>query len=408
MKTLSELTVAERCVFLRTEFNVALDGQYRVMDDSRIRASLSTINRLCQHGARVMICSHIGRPWGERDETKSLKHIVGPLGNLLGKPISFAADCVGPARRKAQTSLAPSEILLLENVRFHGEENDNAPGFAEALAENVDVYVNDAFGNSHRPHASMVGVPHHVSQKGAGLLLDAELEAVRRFLDGTKHPSVAVVGGAKVAGKDGKIHVIRNLLRTMDAICIVGKIAYFFLQARGEPVGKTLLEDTRGIDAPDSHLGQCLQDCSAVLEEAENRGKTILLPLDSVIAWPDRSDTSQVNHDLEIDFPKDAMALDIGPRTIEAIGALVRKAESVVWNGPAGYFEDDRFRGGTLGIADAVRRTKAEALVGGGDTVTALTAVGFPSDRVHICTGGGAMLTMLMGRELPAVAALTD
>ncbi len=408
MEQLSRLTVTGKTVFLRTEFNVALDAEFRVVDDSRIKSSLPTIEWLCQNCARVVICSHLGRPWGEYDPSKSLKHIVSTLADSLGRPILFAADCVGEPRREEQAKLGPGEVLLLENVRFHKEENDNDEAFAQALAEGMDVYVNDAFGNSHRPHASMIGVPKYVSHKAPGCLLARELEAINRFLEGTSHPSVAIIGGAKVAGKDGKIHVIRNLLGIMDTVCVVGKIAYYFLQAQGMAVGRTITADLRGIDAPGSEVQESVAECTAVLEAAERSGKRIILPVHSLAILPGSDESVTISYDRDT-FPESASALDIGPRSREVAADLVKEASAVVWNGPAGYFEDSRFRGGTLAIADAVRTSSARVLVGGGDTVAALSGdAGFSDDRVHVCTGGGAMLAMLMGRELPAVRALTD
>ncbi|MDP6545810.1 MAG: phosphoglycerate kinase [Phycisphaerae bacterium] len=410
MKKLNDLTpdaLDGKTVFLRTEFNVALNDEFQVVDDSRIRASLPTIEWLTRSGARVVVCSHIGRPRGKYDRKKSLKHLVEPLSDLLKTPVSFAKNCIGPPRAKAQRALSRSGVLLLENVGFHMGEMENDPKFAASLASKIDIYVNDAFGNSHRSHASMASVPACVPQKVAGLSLVKELLAVNGFLEGTKHPAVAIVGGAKVAGEDGKIHVIRNIMPAMDSICIVGKIAYYFLKANGLSVGKTIDPDTRQIDAPESDVAQSVKDCAAVLEDPETKDTNILLPMDSIVASPRRVKVKPINHDIEVIPPK-ASALDVGQRTTNAIGKLLKKARSIVWNGPAGYFEDPRFREGTLAIARAIKNSNAQVLVGGGDTLAALKDVGFSPARVHVCTGGGAMLVMLMGRELPAVTALED
>jgi phosphoglycerate kinase len=401
-------TLAGKTVFLRTEFNVALNDKFQVVDDSRIRASLPTIEWLTENGARVVVCSHLGRPRGKYDKDKSLKHLVQPLSDLLGKtPVSFATDCIGPARTKAQRRVPRSGVLLLENVRFHAGERKNNPKFAASLASKIDIYVNDAFGNSHRSHASMTGVPACVPQKVAGPSLVKEMLAINDFLKGTKRPAVAIVGGAKVAGDDGKIHVIKNIMPAMDSVCIVGKIAYYFLKARGIPVGQTIAPDPREIDEPGSDVDESVKDCAAVLKADKKKDKKVLLPLDSIVTSPGSAKVKPVNHDTEVIPPK-ASALDVGPLTAKAIGKLLKNAGSIVWNGPAGYFEDRRFRKGTLAIARAIKNSNAQVLVGGGDTLAALRDVGFPSARVHVCTGGGAMLVMLMGRQLPAVKALKD
>ena len=406
MKKITELNLAEKTVFLRTEFNVPLDERFEVADDSRLRASLPTIQYLCEKGASVMICSHLGRPRGERNPACSFKHVVGRLSDLLGQPVAFADDCIGPAREQAQAALEPGQVLLLENVRYHREEEANDPAFAKELSAGVDVYVNDAFGNSHRAHASMVGVSGCVPEKAAGLLVEREVGAIADFLENPQHPAVLVIGGAKVAGKSGKIHVIRNLLPVVDTVCIVGKIAYFFLQAQGISVGATISGDQRQIDAPDADLEHSLDDCRAMLKEAEALGKKIILPLDSVAKLLDGDKAFTVDHDGFNPIPPDAACLDMGPRTLAEIKEVIAGAKSVAWNGPAGYFEDERFQAGSLSIARAIEQSSARAIAGGGDTLAALKQVGLSSDNLHLCTGGGAMLNMLMGRELPAVAAL--
>ncbi len=404
MKRIREIDVKGKTVLLRTEFNVALDKEFRVVDDSRIRASLPTIEWLCKNGARVAICTHLGRPWGDKDPSKSMKHVLNSLSTLLGISVAFVPDCIGPERARALKELAPSQAIMLENVRYYKEENDNDPAFAQALVEDIDVYVNDAFGNCHRPHASMIGAPRFVKEKAAGLLVEQELDAIEGFLEKTQHPAVAIVGGAKVAGKDGKIHVIKNLLRMMDSICVVGKIAYYFLEAKGLPVGGTIIADRRQIDAPGSDLAQTIKDCKAVLDEAADK---IILPIDSLCLHSNEVDISVVNHAKDA-FPEAARALDIGPASTNKINSLVGEAKSVVWNGPLGYFEDERFRSSSLAVAKAVGEANAKTLVGGGDTLAALAEARIESKNVHVCSGGGAMLTMLMGKKLPAIKALEE
>jgi phosphoglycerate kinase len=405
MKKLKELEVKNKTVFLRSEFNVALDKAFNVVDDSRIKASLPTIEWLCSNGARVVICSHLGRPWGEYDVSMSLKHIIKPLSDLLEKPVSFSIDCIGPERVRAQKALEPSQVLLLENVRFHKEENDNDAAFSQELAKDIGIYVNDAFGNSHRSHASMIGVPRFVKEKAPGILVEKEINAINSFLVDTEHPAVAVIGGAKVAGKDGKIHVIRNLLRMMDVICVGGKIAYFFMLAKGESVGATITADKRQIDAPGSDLANTLEECRAVLRLAEEKGKKIVLPVDSVVTQPGNDNAYVIDHQADR-FPGDASALDVGPRTVKMIKDSVTNAKAVVWNGPLGYFEDERFQEGSLVVARAIEEYHPPTLIGGGDTLAVLKKADISGKNIHICTGGGAMLTMLMGRELPAIEAL--
>jgi len=405
MKKLKELEVKNKTVFLRTEFNVALDKDFNVIDDSRIKASMPTIKWLCNNGARVVICSHLGRPWGEYDVSKTLKHLVKPLSDLLEKPVFFSSDCIGSERFQAQKALKPSQVLLLENVRFHKEENENDPIFSQELAKGIDSYINDAFGNSHRAHASMIGVPRFVKEKAPGILVEREVNAINSFLVDTEHPAVAVIGGAKVAGKDGKIHVIRNLLRMMDVICIGGKIAYFFMLAKGESVGATISADKRQIDAPGSDLANTLEDCRVVLQLAEEKGKKIVLPVDSVVTRPGDDKAYVIDHQEER-FPDDASALDMGPCTVKMIEDSLTTARAVVWNGPLGYFEDERFQEGSLVVAKAIEQYHPPTLIGGGDTLAVLKRADISQENIHICTGGGAMLTMLMGRELPAIDAL--
>jgi 3-phosphoglycerate kinase len=336
-----------------------------------------------------------------------LKHVHGPLQDYLGSQVVFAEDCVGPARETLQDGMKESDVLLLENVRYYREENDNDAQFSRNLAAGIDIYVNDAFGNSHRPHASMIGVPRQVPERAAGFLVADEVNAIQSFLAGADHPSLAVIGGAKVAGKDGKIHVIRNLLRTLDRVAVVGKTAYYFLLALGKDVGDTITADSRQIDAPESDLRKTLDDCRQVLIEAERLKKDIVLPVDSVVETPDAGRTEVVGHDGP-DFPGHGLARDLGPVSVERLTDMVGQAASVVWNGPLGYFEEERYQAATIAIAQALVGSRARALVGGGDTVAALTGSGMSSDKIHICTGGGAMLTMLTGKILAAVAALED
>lgn len=404
-QSLKETRVHDRTVFLRTEFNVALDEEFSIVDDSRIVASLRSIEYLLANGAKLVICSHIGRPWGAADESKSLKHLVAPLGRMIKQDVRFSPACVGETREQLQSALRPGNVLLLENVRYNIGENNNDPSFAEELAKGIDVYVNDAFGNSHRSHASMVGVPRLVPDKAMGFLLEDELRILTEFLEHRRPPAVAVVGGAKITGKDGKIHVIRNLIPRMNTVCIIGKIAYCFLQAIGKEIGATLTADQRGIDSPDNDGNDAIRACRDALTEAERRSVKVILPVDSAVLFDGEEGPRMISFESPPKTNK-FRALDIGSETVSLIQAAVAEANSVIWNGPAGYYEDSRFKTGTLAIAEALARSSAKALVGGGDTLAALKEIGNESERIHQCTGGGAMLSLLMGKPLPAVEAL--
>lgn len=410
MKNLNSINIKGKTVFLRTEFNVALDKNFNVIDDTRLTAAIPTIEYLSNNGGKVIICSHLGRPWGTKDPSKSLRHLVSPLQKLLGnKKILFSEDCIGSERIKIQQKLCEGEILLLENVRYYIEENKNEINFSKKLAEGIDIYINDAFGNCHRPHASIIGVPNFVEEKAAGFLVEKEVNLINDFLNSSLHPAIGIVGGAKVAGKDGKIHVIKNLLNRFDEIIVVGKIAYYFLLAKGYNIGITLSSDERQIDDPnsDENIEMIINSCKEVLEMAKSLGKIITLPFDSLATLQNSPNTFLVDSTSKTDYG-DFMAMDIGPLTINYIKEKLGTSKSLIWNGPAGYFEDARFKNGTLEIAKAVTDNKQlRTLLGGGDTLTALKEMGESHDNVYICTGGGAMLTMLMGKELIGVKALS-
>lgn len=403
MLKIADIELSEKTVFLRCELNVAMseDG---VADFTRIDASRPTIELLKAHGCRVVICSHMGRPWGQRDASKSLRQLVSPLESVLQAEVQFVGDCIGAERDDAVAALDAGGVLLLENVRYYSEENDNDTEFGKALVRGIDLYVNDAFGNCHRPHASMVAAALAAPQRCAGLLLERELHELDLMNNPAYRPSLSIIGGAKVSGKDGKLFVVENLLTKVDRVAVVGKLAYYFLLASGTPVGSTLSGDTRGIDAPDASPDKDLDACSRVLRYARELGKPLLLPTDSVV--------SDGNTDSVIDFamsaiPPAARALDIGPATLADIRETIEASQLVVWNGPAGYFEQPAYRNGTLSIARALNSFSGHAVVGGGDTVAAVSSVlQGANPAIHICTGGGAMLTWLMGAELPAVAAL--
>jgi phosphoglycerate kinase len=403
MKALADIDVAGKAVFLRCELNVAMNDD-GVADYSRIEASRPTFDVLREQGCRIVVCSHMGRPWGKRDPSKSLRQLIEPLSRVLETEVRFVDDCIGEERDAAIAALEEGEVLLLENVRYYSEENSNDAEFGEALVRGLDVYVNDAFGNCHRPHASMVAAALAAPERCAGLLLERELCELEQVSDPEFRPTLAIIGGAKVSGKDGKLLVVKNLLTTVDRVAVVGKLAYYFLLAAGIEVGATLSADDRGIDAPGASLDDDIEACREVLDEAEELGKPLLLPVDSVV--------SDAHGDSVVDFasegvPATGRALDIGPGTLEALTEAIESSNLVVWNGPAGYFEKPIYRIGTLGIAQALGRFSGRAVIGGGDTVAAVASVlDEGTASIHVCTGGGAMLTWLMGAELPGVAAL--
>ncbi|HTA32776.1 MAG TPA: phosphoglycerate kinase [Solirubrobacteraceae bacterium] len=403
MKTLDDVDLAGDRVFLRCELNVAM-SDHGVADYTRIEASRPTFDTLRNTGCRIVICSHMGRPWGKHDPSKSLRQLIEPLNSVLETDVRFVDDCVGAARDEAVAALREGEVLLLENVRYHSEENSNDTKFGEALVQGMDVYVNDAFGNCHRPHASMVAAALAAPERCAGRLLERELAELQLLHNPDFRPTLAVIGGAKVSGKDGKLFVVKNLLKSVDRVAVIGKLAYYFLLARGVEVGVTLSADTRGIDAPGASLTDDIQACQSVLAEAEELGKPLLLPTDSVVNCGDSD--ALVDFETET-VPATGRALDIGPGTLKSLRRAIGSSNLVVWNGPAGYFEEPAYQAGTLGIAKALGQFSGHAVIGGGDTVAAVaSALGNDHPSIHICTGGGAMLTWLMGAELPGIAAL--
>ena len=376
LRSVEDLDVKGKRVLLREDLNVPLKGG-RVSDDSRLRAAAPTLALLRQRGARVVLCSHLGRPKG-RDEKLSLR----PVADVLGLPL--APDCIGPEVERQVAALRDGEALLLENLRFHAEEEKNDPAFVQALARLADVYVNDAFGAAHRAHASTEGVAHVVRQCAAGLLLLRELDALERVSSRPARPFVCIIGGAKVSDKLG---VLTALAERADVIGIGGAMAYTFLLAKGEPVGRSLVEKDR-VDVARALLG----------------GKAeIVLPVDHVVAssLEDAAGARTVDR-----IPDDAVALDIGPRSVEALAARVQSAATVFWNGPLGLFERPPFDRGTRAIAQACAASKAYTVVGGGDSLAAVNAAGVADRFGHLSTGGGASLEFLEGSPLPGVEAL--
>jgi phosphoglycerate kinase len=391
--SIRDLDLRAKRVFIRVDFNVPLKGGV-IGDDTRIRASLPTIQYAIDKGATVILASHLGRPKGKDAPEYSLRPVAERLGQLLGRPVVFADDCIGGAVAKAVDQARQSDgVVLLENLRFHPEEERNDPVFAKALAATADAYVDDAFGAAHRAHASVEGITHHVPQAAAGLLMEQELRYLGHALEAPDRPFIAILGGAKVSDK---IEVIENLLKKVDRLLIGGAMAYTFFKSRGVPVGKSLVEDDKLESARHSEA------------DARQRGAHIELPLDHVVA--DRIDAAAAHEVLSVGDAAigDRLGVDIGPATIEAYTGFIAPAKTVVWNGPMGIFEIEPFAAGTNAVARAVADVRGTTIIGGGDSISAVKKAGMADRITHISTGGGASLEFLGGRVLPGVAALTE
>jgi phosphoglycerate kinase len=389
--SIKDLDLKGKRVFIRVDFNVPLkDG--RVSDDTRIRASLPTIQYALEHGATVVLASHLGRPKGSPTPKYSLKPVAERLGELLGKPVKFAEDCVGePVKRLVdQVHQTGGGVVLLENLRFHPEEEANAPAFAAGLASLADLYVDDAFGSAHRAHASVEGITKYTPQAAAGLLMERELTYLGRALQAPERPFVAILGGAKVSDK---LELIENLRTKVDRLLIGGAMAYTFFKSKGVPVGKSLVEDDK-LDAARALLA--------------DQGSRLQLPVDHLVT--ERIEAGAAGELLEIGDARigDRCGVDIGPATQKAYADVIAGAKTVFWNGPMGVFEIDSFAGGTMAIAQAVAAVRGTTIIGGGDSIAAVGKAGVAQRITHISTGGGASLEFLGGRTLPGVAALSN
>jgi len=386
-KTIEDIDLKGKKVLVRVDFNVPLkDGG--VGDDTRIRAALPTIEYLLKQNAVVILCSHLGRPKGGPDPKYSLKPVADYLAKLLKKPVAFAPDCIGPEAEAAAKALKPGEVLVLENTRFHPEEEKNDMGMAKQLASLAEVFVNDAFGTAHRAHASTEGVTHFLPAV-AGYLLEKEIKYLGQAIADPKRPFVAIMGGSKISDKIG---VIKNLLTKADSILIGGGMANTFFKAQGYPVADSLVED------------DSLETAKELLSLG---GQKLRLPVDVVLG--DRFDAEAATKTMSVGpIPEGWRILDIGPETVKAYGKVIDAAGTVVWNGPMGVFEFPKFAVGTFGIAKAIAASKAVSIIGGGDSVAAIQESGLADKITHISTGGGASLEMLEGLDLPGVAALLD
>jgi phosphoglycerate kinase len=393
-KTIDDIDVTNKRVFLRVDFNVPLtkEAPYTITDDTRIRAAVPTIQALLKRGAKLIIASHLGRPKGKFEEKYSLKPVFEHLKGKLKTLIFFAKDCIGSEVEQQVNALKPGEILLLENLRFHPEEEKNDPAFAEFLAKLADVYVDDAFGAAHRAHASIEGITHFVSVKAAGYLMDKELKYLGGLLTNPAHPFIAIIGGAKISGK---IDVIQNLLQKADKVLIGGGMTYTFLKAQGLEIGNSLVEDDK------------VELAKSLIDQSQCR---LVLPVDSVVARAFKND-AEYKTVSAVTIPPDWMGVDIGPETIKLFTEEIASAKTIVWNGPMGVFEMPNFATGTLAIAEAMARATANGattVVGGGDSVAALEQAHLADKMSHVSTGGGASLEFLEGKVLPGVKALEE
>ena len=390
-KTIEDINVSGKKVLVRCDFNVPLDADKNITDETRINAALPTIRYLLDKGAAVILCSHLGRPKGEFNMKYSLAPVAKRLSEKLGFEVKLASDVIGESAKRLAAEVKPGEAILLENLRFHAEEEKNDPAFAKELASMADVFVNDAFGTAHRAHASTEGVTHYLPSV-AGYLIGKELDVMGKALTNPVRPFVAILGGAKV--KD-KIGVITNLIDKVDALLIGGGMAYTFIKAQGGEVGNSLLDEER--------IGLAKE----LMDKAAAKGVKLILPVDNVIGDAFDNDChQQVVESGKI--PEGWEGLDIGPKTCEQFAEVIRTAKTVVWNGPMGVFEMPNFAKGTIAVAKALAESDAISIIGGGDSAAAIEQLGFADKVTHISTGGGASLEFLEGKVLPGIAALED
>ncbi len=396
-KTVDDINVKGKRVLVRCDFNVPLK-EGKITDENRLVAALPTIKKLIADGGKVILCSHLGKPKGEPKPELSLAPVAARLSELLGQEVKFAADdnVVGENAKAAVAAMNDGDVVLLQNTRYRAEETKNEENFSKELGELADIFVNDAFGTAHRAHCSTVGVVSFVDEAVSGYLIEKELKYLGNAVEDPKRPFVCILGGAKVADK---LNVIDNLLNKADALIIGGGMAYTFLAAKGFGVGKSLVDDTK------------IDYCRDMMKKAEEKGVKILLPIDTAVAkaFPDPIDAPIDVEVVDADkIPADAMGLDIGPKTAEMFAAEVLGAKTVVWNGPMGVFENPVLAKGTLAVAEAMAKSDAITVIGGGDSAAAVNQLGLGDKMTHISTGGGASLEFLEGKELPGIAAMND
>ncbi len=376
---------------IRVDFNVPLNDKFEITDDTRIRAALPTIKKVLQDGGSVILMSHLGRPKDAYDEKFSLKHVVAHLSSLLGVDVKMAPDCIGDEVKAMSSDLKAGEVMLLENLRFHAEEKKGNEEFSKELASLADVYINDAFGTAHRAHASTTIIAKFVDVKMAGYLLEKEIKFLGDTVANPEKPFVAIVGGAKVSGK---LEVLKSLIEKVDTILIGGGMAYTFLKAQGHSIGGSLVED------------DLIDTAKQILSDAAAKGVNFMLPVDNLAA--DKFDNDADVQVVGVEIPEGRMALDIGPKSVEAYAAEIAGAKTIVWNGPMGCFEMPNFSKGTFGVCEAVAASGAVSIIGGGDSVAAVNQSGLADKMSHISTGGGASLEFLEGKVLPGVQAIAE
>ncbi len=391
-KTMEKVDLKGKRVFIRADFNVPLDENGNITDDSRIRATLPTINYAIDEGAKVIVASHLGRPKGKPEPKYSLTPVAKRLNRLLSKEVKFAKDCIGPEVDHAVQGMRPGDVLLLENLRFHSEEEKNDEAFSKALASITDVYVNDAFGTAHRAHASTYGITKHVKYSVAGFLMKKEIVYLQKTVASPVRPFVAILGGAKVSGKIG---VIENLKDKVDKIIVGGAMAFTFIKARGQEVGNSLVEP------------EMIEAAQRMRRGVRESNIKFYLPVDFVVA-ENANDGAETKIVTSQEIPKGWVGLDIGPATVKLFTEALQNAKTIIWNGPMGMFEKDAYSRGTFAIARAVADSYSTTIVGGGDTDVAVHRAGVSDSITFISTGGGASLELLEGKELPGLAALMD
>lgn len=390
--TLKDIEIKGKRVLCRVDFNVPLDDEQNITDDTRIVAALPTIQHILGQGGKLVLCSHLGRPKGSPDPRYSLAPVAKYLSKLIGVPVAMAPDCIGPVAEMLTEEMSMGDVVLLENLRFHNGETDNDPEFCQSLARLGDVYVNDAFGAAHRAHASTAGVTRYLQPAVSGLLLSKEIHYLGNALANPDRPFVAILGGAKVSDK---IPVIENLLQKVDTLIIGGGMAYTFLKAKGHQVGSSLVEE------------DLLELSKNLMAQADAQGITLLLPIDHILADQFSAEAEALSSP-DIDIPEGKMALDIGPETRRLYCSELRKAGTVIWNGPMGVFEFEAFAEGTLTVARALADAEVTSIIGGGDSVAAVTLSGLADQMSHISTGGGASLEFLEGKQLPGIVSLSE
>ena len=393
MKTVDQINFKGKRALIRVDFNVPLDKSFNVTDDNRIRATIPTLKKILADGGSCILMSHLGRPKEGPEEKYSLKHTVKTTEALLGRPVKFAGDCIGDEAFKLSAALQPGEVLLLENLRFYKQEEKGDPGFSEKLSKHGDIYVNDAFGTAHRAHASTTIVAQFVKEKCAGYVMAAELANAKKVMENAAKPFTAIMGGAKISDK---ILIIERLLDKVNHLIIGGGMAYTFFKAMGGSIGKSLVEEDK------------LDLAKELIQKAKSKGVELHLPIDSVAA--DKFDANaSTTITMNMAIPKDWMGLDIGPQAREVFAKVIGNSKTILWNGPMGVFEMEKFEGGTKAVAEAVvsaTKNGAFSLIGGGDSAAAVAQFGFSDEVSYVSTGGGALLEYFEGKVLPGVAAL--